>query len=590
VSTQKIRTFSRPMRSVLLSLRITNEAKRTAVVQRSLVVSHKYGRKDQTNDPGSHRTLWVPHLTPETQSLARLALFLLRLKDPSPSVTTKSFHKYTNNQATMVNPSTTALEGRLFCLGRDDFPCNAKAIELVSLGIAAAGLALIFVFWLMQKVRGCYSCWAGQGSEAYQESAANGTRPFAAAVVSRAWCLVWIRPFVVVVFGLGACRRRISCMTSSLTHSPLLSSSSILDICLSLSLTHYCTQVKQAPRGNDLMNNICDKIKSGARAFLVTEYKYLSMFVAVVFAVLVILYSLDPPSEDRTDGIRYGACFLCGALLSGLAGWGGMAVATDCNVRTTQAADKDGLAVALRVAFTGGAVMGFTVVGLGLLGVSLMFYLVSLGYDDVEAPLSGGEVDLAQRLIWASDTLAGFGFGASSIALFARVAGGIYTKAADVGADLVGKVEMDIPEDDPRNPAVIADNVGDNVGDVAGMGADLFESFVSGGGVVWCVCVCTGCIRCCCWNEWISFRRFTCSQLFLVFVFWFTGRIHHCCRDTRRRRSGQGSSPVLDCWSWYHRRHFGILCGRLQGRCLAERPHVCTSQGRYPLFRFRHCL
>lgn len=172
------------------------------------------------------------------------------------------------------------------------------------------------------------------------------------------------------------------------------------------------------------MNKISDQIKSGARAFLVTEYKYLSGFVVVVFAVLVILYSIDPPSGDRTDGIRYGSCFLAGALLSGSAGWRGMVVATDANVRTTQAADKEGLNSALRVAFAGGAVMGFTVVGLGLFGVSLMFYLVTLGYpDDSER----------QRLIYAADTLAGFGFGASSIALFARVAGGIYTKAADVG-------------------------------------------------------------------------------------------------------------------------------------------------------------
>mmetsp|Transcript_21727 Transcript_21727/g.60483 ORF Transcript_21727/g.60483 Transcript_21727/m.60483 type:complete len:802 (-) Transcript_21727:375-2780(-) len=228
-------------------------------------------------------------------------------------------------------------------------------------------------------------------------------------------------------------------------------------------------QLSKAPRGSDLMNKISDQIKSGARAFLVTEYKYLAGFVVVVFFALLALYSADPPSGDETDGIRYAACFLAGATLSAAAGWGGMSVATDANVRTTQAAEQHGLAVALRVAFTGGAVMGFTVVGLGLFGISLFFYLVTLGYpDDV----------FEARLIYAADSLAGFGFGASSIALFARVAGGIYTKAADVGADLVGKVEMDIPEDDPRNPAVIADNVGDNVGDVAGMGADLFESFV----------------------------------------------------------------------------------------------------------------
>jgi len=227
--------------------------------------------------------------------------------------------------------------------------------------------------------------------------------------------------------------------------------------------------LKKAPRGSDVMNEISDKIKSGARAFLATEYKYLAIFVVAMFACLVILYSIDPPSGDETDGIRYGASFLVGAGLSALAGWGGMAVATDANVRTTQAADKDGLAVALRVAFTGGAVMGFTVVGLGLLGLSGTFLAITYGY---------GDHSLEERLEFAADAISGFGFGASSIALFARVAGGIYTKAADVGADLVGKVEMDIPEDDPRNPAVIADNVGDNVGDVAGMGADLFESFV----------------------------------------------------------------------------------------------------------------
>jgi K(+)-stimulated pyrophosphate-energized sodium pump len=172
------------------------------------------------------------------------------------------------------------------------------------------------------------------------------------------------------------------------------------------------------------MNKISDQIKSGARAFLVTEYKYLAGFVAVVLTFLVILYSIHPPSGDRTDGIRYGSCFLAGAMLSAGAGWGGMVVATDANVRTTQAADKHGLDMALRIAFTGGAVMGFTVVGLGLFGLSVMFFVMTMGHDDKTLP---------ERVLYAADALAGFGFGASSIALFARVAGGIFTKAADVG-------------------------------------------------------------------------------------------------------------------------------------------------------------
>jgi inorganic pyrophosphatase len=172
------------------------------------------------------------------------------------------------------------------------------------------------------------------------------------------------------------------------------------------------------------MNKISDQIKSGATAFLKTEYKYLSYFVFVVFIVLVVLYTLQPPSGDDTDGIRYAGCFLVGAILSASAGWRGMDIATDANVKTTQAADKEGLDKALRVAFTGGAVMGFTVVGLGLAGVSIMFYLMTLGYE--------GKSDI-DKLKFAADSLAGFGFGASSIALFARVAGGIYTKAADVG-------------------------------------------------------------------------------------------------------------------------------------------------------------
>ena len=166
-------------------------------------------------------------------------------------------------------------------------------------------------------------------------------------------------------------------------------------------------------------------------------------------------------------------CFLVGAILSGAAGWCGMKIATACNVKTMEAA-KSGLNQALRVAFAGGAVMGFVVVSFGILGLTVLFYIFSMTLGLID----GGEAGMDLNMVTAIRFLSGFGFGASSIALFARVAGGIYTKAADVGADLVGKVESDIPEDDPRNPATIADNVGDNVGDVAGMGADLFESFV----------------------------------------------------------------------------------------------------------------
>jgi len=230
-------------------------------------------------------------------------------------------------------------------------------------------------------------------------------------------------------------------------------------------------KLMKAPMGNDLMNKLQEQIQKGAISFLKTEYYYLCYFIAAVFTVLTVLFSVHESKFDSSDGIRTGVCFICGALLSASAGWLGMIVATDANVRTTQAADKEGLNAALRVAFTGGAVMGFVVVGLGMFGVSVLYILMSLGRDSAKANATGAA-------ILAIKSLAGFGFGASSIALFARVAGGIYTKAADVGADLVGKVEAGIPEDDPRNPAVIADNVGDNVGDVAGMGADLFESYV----------------------------------------------------------------------------------------------------------------
>ena len=207
---------------------------------------------------------------------------------------------------------------------------------------------------------------------------------------------------------------------------------------------YLAAKVSKEDVGTDRMKEIADAIAEGARAFLMAEYKILVIFVAVLFVLIGF-------------GISWvtAVCFVVGALFSTIAGYCGMTVATKANVRTANAARTSGMNKALSIAFSGGAVMGMCVAGLGALGVSIV-YIVTKNVD----------------------VLSGFSLGASSIALFARVGGGIYTKAADVGADLVGKVEAGIPEDDPRNPAVIADNVGDNVGDVAGMGADLFESYV----------------------------------------------------------------------------------------------------------------
>jgi len=208
---------------------------------------------------------------------------------------------------------------------------------------------------------------------------------------------------------------------------------------------YLAMKVSRQEAGTKKMKEISDAISEGARAFLMAEYKILVVFVIVLFVLIGV----------GTRSIVTAICFVAGAAFSTLAGYFGMQVATKANVRTANAAMKSGMNRALSIAFSGGAVMGLCVAGLGVLGVSVI-YLIT------------GDIDV----------LSGFSFGASSIALFARVGGGIYTKAADVGADLVGKVEAGIPEDDPRNPAVIADNVGDNVGDVAGMGADLFESYV----------------------------------------------------------------------------------------------------------------
>jgi len=215
----------------------------------------------------------------------------------------------------------------------------------------------------------------------------------------------------------------------------------------------FFTIVMKKPQGTDLMKELSNTIHDGAMVFLQREYKIIGIFMAVVF--LVLLFGLR--REGQAVNWQSALAYLCGAGLSMLAGFIGMKAATRSNARTAAAADKKGQSEALEVAFFGGSVMGITVASLAMLGLGFFFYMFWKQYPDV---------------------VSGFAMGASSVALFARVGGGIYTKAADVGADLVGKVEAGIPEDDPRNPGVIADNVGDNVGDIAGMGADLFESFV----------------------------------------------------------------------------------------------------------------
>jgi K(+)-stimulated pyrophosphate-energized sodium pump len=219
---------------------------------------------------------------------------------------------------------------------------------------------------------------------------------------------------------------------------------------------YYTRAVLAAPQGNERMVELSTAIRAGAMAFLKREYTWVSVFVVVMAVLIAVLLEWGRPWGS--------VAYVFGAVLSALAGFVGMRIATAANARTTEAARTGGITAALPVAFRGGAVMGFTVAGLGLLGVAIAIWL----FQDGGVLADPNWVDIITAI----------GLGGSSIALFARVGGGIYTKAADVGADLVGKVEAGIPEDDPRNPAVIADNVGDNVGDVAGMGADLFESYV----------------------------------------------------------------------------------------------------------------
>ena len=235
-------------------------------------------------------------------------------------------------------------------------------------------------------------------------------------------------------------------MEGSYTMNSLFYVAPIVGVVALLCAWWLSTWINKNGMGNDRMKEISSYIREGAMAFLMREYRTIVIFVVIMF--LVLTFAINLPTAG---------CFLLGAFFSVLAGFFGMRTATSSNVRTAAAAQEHGMTHALKVAFRGGSVMGLCVVGLGVLGVGVL--AIVLGVEN-------------------ASMLTGFGLGASSIALFGRVGGGIYTKAADVGADLVGKVEAGIPEDDPRNPAVIADNVGDNVGDVAGMGSDLFESYV----------------------------------------------------------------------------------------------------------------
>jgi len=227
--------------------------------------------------------------------------------------------------------------------------------------------------------------------------------------------------------------------------------------------------VRKQPKGNERMTEIATYIHEGALAFLNAEYRLLAIFVVIAGAALAVVSTL----VEETHWFIVVA-FVIGAIFSAVAGNIGMRIATEANVRTAEAA-KTSLSKALKVSFAGGTVMGLGVAGLAVFGLSVIFIIL------IKTSILGltGEVSDVNNMIIVLEALAGFSLGAESIALFARVGGGIYTKAADVGADLVGKVEAGIPEDDPRNPATIADNVGDNVGDVAGMGADLFGSYVA---------------------------------------------------------------------------------------------------------------
>ncbi|MFA7436316.1 MAG: sodium/proton-translocating pyrophosphatase, partial [Bacilli bacterium] len=221
-------------------------------------------------------------------------------------------------------------------------------------------------------------------------------------------------------------------------------------------------QLKKLKVNNDEIEEISSYIKEGTLAFLKKEYKIIAIFIISIAVVLALLGFIPALSVAEGVGWKSSLCFILGASFSGLAGYVGMSAGIKANALTASGANTSGMGKALKMAFSGGSVVGLSVVGFGLLGLTGSVLVLYLSFND---------------LALVGQVVIGYGLGASLVALFARVGGGIYTKAADVGADLVGKVEAGIPEDDPRNPAVIADNVGDNVGDIAGMGSDLLESY-----------------------------------------------------------------------------------------------------------------
>ena len=263
--------------------------------------------------------------------------------------------------------------------------------------------------------------------------------------------------------------------TISILILSLICAATIITILYVFYLYHKIGRIKVA---NSDIEDISGYIREGAMAFLKREFKVIIPFVIVVAVLLTILGFIPVFSNVEGVGWEGALAFVVGATFSALAGYVGMLSATKSNARTTDAASTKGMSGALRVAFSGGSILGLAVVGLGLFGLTALFTAFYFIYKG----LGSAEIDALEQ---AAHVISGYGLGCSMIALFDRVGGGIYTKAADVGADIVGKVEENIPEDDPRNPATIADNVGDNVGDVAGMGSDLCESYV--GSIISCV-------------------------------------------------------------------------------------------------------